>query len=83
LRTPAVLGLPESPFILELHGDAARHRQYRKSPLSLSELGLALVERRADFSRHNRINRWWGGTRPTNDHLWRWDAGAKSLVAPI
>ncbi len=25
-----------------------------------------------DFSRHNPIDRWWGGTHLTNDNLWRW-----------
>jgi hypothetical protein len=24
-----------------------------------------------DFSRHNPIHRWWGGTELTGDNLWR------------
>ena len=37
------------------------------------------VAHKEDFSRHNPIDRWWGGTRLTNDRLWRWDA---VLTAP-
>jgi hypothetical protein len=81
-EAPAVLGLAEGPFTLELHDDVARYNRYKNSQLSLSELGRALARRHADFSRYNRIDRWWGGTRLTNDRLWRWDARAKDLVAP-
>jgi hypothetical protein len=35
-----------------------------------------------DFSRHNPIRRWWGGTELTNDRLWRWDRESRSLVSP-
>jgi hypothetical protein len=31
------------------------------------------------ISRYNPIDRWWGGTRLTNDFLWRWNP---ALVAP-
>jgi len=41
--------------------------------LSLTEFGKAVVAHKEDFSRHNPIDRWWGGTRLTNDPLWRWN----------
>jgi hypothetical protein len=80
--TPAILGLEVGPFDLAMHDDCARHRRYSDSRLSLSELGHALLEGRDDFSRHNPIHRWWGGTWLTNESLWRWDAGSSSLVDP-
>jgi hypothetical protein len=67
----AILGLPAGPFDLALRDDHERFENYKRSKLSLSEFGRALLERQADFSRHNRIDRWWGGTRLTNDRLWR------------
>ncbi len=79
---PAILGLEAGPFDLAMHDDRARHRRYIDSRLSLSALGHALLEGRDDFARHNPIHRWWGGTRLSNDHLWRWDAGNASLVDP-
>ena len=33
----------------------------------------AILAGTEDFSHHNPIDRWWGGTRLTNDRLWRWD----------
>jgi hypothetical protein len=70
---PAVSGLAEWPFTLEMHDDAARYARYKESRLSLTALGKAILEGTDDFSRHNPIDRWWGGTRLTNDRLWRWD----------
>ena len=40
--------------------------------LSLAEFGKAVLAHREDFSRHNPIDRWWGGTHLTNDRLWRY-----------
>jgi hypothetical protein len=79
---PAVLGLDEGPFTLAMHDDCRRYERYKRSTLSLSELGQALVENREDFSRHNRIHRWWGGTKLTNERLWRWDAANNALISP-
>ena len=45
---------------------------YRRSRLSLTEFGEAVLAHKEDFSRHNPIDRWWGGTHLTNDNLWRW-----------
>jgi len=79
---PAVSGLDEGPFNLEMHDDVDRHERYRRSRLSLTELGKAIVAQADDFSRHNPIHRWWGGTELTNDRLWRWDRLNRALVAP-
>jgi hypothetical protein len=79
---PAVSGLDEGPFTEELHDDADRHARYKQSKLSLTALGKAVLARSEDFSRHNPIHRWWGGTQLTNDNLWRWDPESRTLIAP-
>jgi hypothetical protein len=79
---PAVSGLDEGPFTLEMHADRNRHQRYKQSKLSLTELGQAVLVGRDDFSRHNPIHRWWGGTELSNDRLWRWDPVKQVLVAP-
>lgn len=79
---PAVAELDEGPFTLEMHDDRDRHERYNRSRLSLTELGRAILAGRDDFSRHNPIHRWWGGTELINDRLWRWDAGKQVLAAP-
>lgn len=76
---PLVFGLGEGPFERNEH---TRHHRYRKAKVALTELGQAVVEAEDDFARHNPIQRWWGGTHLTSEQLWRWDAGARSLVAP-
>jgi hypothetical protein len=43
------------------------------SRLSLTEFGKGVVAHEEDFSRHNPIGRWWGGTHLTNEHLWRYN----------
>jgi len=70
---PAVSGLAEWPFTLEMHDKRERLERYKESRLSLTPLGNAILSGTEDFSRHNPIDRWWGGTRLTNDRLWRWD----------
>ena len=77
---PAVSGLDEGPFTLEMHDDRDRHERYKRSRLSLTELGRAVLAGRDDFRRHNPIHRWWGGTELTNDRLWRWDAVKQALI---
>lgn len=76
---PAVTGLDDELRTLERENLGPRLRAYRRSELSLTKLGEAIVAHREDFSRHNPIDRWWGGTRLTNDRLWRWNP---MLVAP-
>jgi hypothetical protein len=79
---PAVSGLREGPFTLDMHDDRARYARYKRSTLKLTALGEAIVAQAGDFSRHNPIHRWWGGTELTNDHLWRWDPASRALIAP-
>jgi hypothetical protein len=79
---PAAAGLAEGPFTEEIHDDPRRHERYRESRLSLTALGEAILAGTEDFSRHNPIHRWWGGTELTNDRLWRWDPASRTLIAP-
>lgn len=79
---PAVGGLTEGPFDDALHDNSNRYDRYRKSKLSLTEFGEAVLAQSEDFRRHNPIHRWWGGTELTNDRLWRWDPENRKLVAP-
>jgi hypothetical protein len=83
-RSPAaaVSGLDEGPFKLEMHDDRNRLARYKRSRLKLTALGEAILARTEDFSRHNPIHRWWGGTEVTNDRLWRWDPANRALIAP-
>ena len=52
------------------------------SKLKLTKFGEAVLAGTDDFSRHNPIDRWWGGTELTNDRLWRWDPANRALTAP-
>ncbi|MVT65755.1 hypothetical protein GPL21_11615 [Bradyrhizobium pachyrhizi] len=79
---PVISGLVEGPFDLAMHEDPDRHQRYKRSRLALTALGQAIVAGAGDFSQHNPIDRWWGGTKLTNDRLWRWDAESRTLVAP-
>lgn len=79
---PAAAGLDEGPFTLEMHDDRNRLARYQRSKLRLTTLGEAILARAEDFSRHNPIHRWWGGTELTNARLWRWDPASRVLIAP-
>jgi hypothetical protein len=79
---PAVSGLDQGPFTLEMHDDRNRHERYTRSELKLTALGEAILAQAEDFSRHNPIHRWWGGTELTNDRLWRWDPAKRAVIAP-
>ena len=50
--------------------------------LTFNWFGKAILLQAEDFSRHNPIHRWWGGTELTNDRLWRWDPERRTLIAP-
>jgi hypothetical protein len=78
---PAVAGLDDGPFD-EVLGNRDRRQRYQRSVLSLTALGEAILARTEDFSRHNPIHRWWGGTKLTNDNLWRWDPEHRRVVVP-
>ena len=75
-------GLDEGPFTDEMHDGRDRYQRYKRSRLSLTELGQAILVGHDDFSRYNPIHRWWGGTELTNDRLWRWDVEKQVLIAP-
>ncbi|WP_247337314.1 hypothetical protein [Bradyrhizobium sp. CW4] len=75
-------GLDQGPFSLEMHDDSSQFDRYERSQLTLTEFGKAVLGGDQDFRRHNRIDRWWGGTHLTNERLWRWDPETRSLVAP-
>lgn len=79
---PIVLGLAEQPFDLALHADTDRLQRYKRSRLGLSALGHRLFKGTADLAEHAVIDRWWGGTRITNAHFWRWDRAARVLLSP-
>jgi hypothetical protein len=76
---PAVTGLDEELRTLGREQLRSRHAAYLRSRLSLTKFGKAVLAHKEDFSRHNPIDRWWGGTHLTNDNLWRWNP---MLVAP-
>jgi hypothetical protein len=69
---PAVAGLDDELRTISRDNFRNRHAAYLRSRLSLTEFGKAIVAHKEDFSRHNPIDRWWGGTELTNDRLWRW-----------
>jgi hypothetical protein len=75
-------GLSRSICTIDMQEQADRHARYKQSRLLLTKLGKAIVAQADDFSRHNPIHRWWGGTELTNDRLWRWDSVNRALIAP-
>jgi hypothetical protein len=70
---PAIAGLDDELRKLDKENDKGRSEAWLRSRLSLTEFGKAVVAHKEDFSRHNPIDRWWGGTHLTNDNLWRWN----------
>jgi hypothetical protein len=76
---PAVAGLDDELRTIRRENYRDRDAAYKRSRLSLTEFGKAIVAHKEDFSRHNPIDRWWGGTRLTSDSQWRWDP---VLIAP-
>jgi hypothetical protein len=69
---PALAGLDKART---LSRENLRYRvtAYQRCHLSITDCGRALLRHQEDFSRHNPIDRWWGGTRLTNDRMWRWN----------
>jgi hypothetical protein len=70
---PAIAGLDEELRAIERENLRDRHTAYLRSRLSLTDFGKEILAHKEDFSRHNLIDRWWGGTRLTNDCVWRCD----------
>jgi hypothetical protein len=76
---PLIAGLEGAPFGSDgTNGNVP----YFKSRLRLTQLGAEIASGRDDYARHNRIDRWWGGTHLSNGSLWRWDASGQRLIAP-
>jgi hypothetical protein len=71
---PAIAGLDEELRTISKDNLRDRHTAMLRSRFSLTEFGKAVVAHKEDFSRHNPIDRWWGGTHLTNDNLWRWNS---------
>jgi hypothetical protein len=76
---PAVLGLDEELRTMRRENLRDREKAYKRSRLSLTDFGKAVGAHPEDCSRHNRIDRWWGGTHLTNDSPWCWNP---TLVKP-
>jgi hypothetical protein len=70
---PAVAGLDDELRVIRKENLRDRLKAYQRSRLSVTEFGKAVLAHKEDFSHHNPIDRWWGGTRLTNDRLWRWN----------
>ena len=79
---PVIAGLDPKLATLPQRDARGRNAAYRRSRLSLTEFGRAVLDGREDFRGHNPIRRWWGGTLLTNERLWRWNGETRSLVAP-
>ncbi|MCQ8278245.1 hypothetical protein NFI95_07260 [Acetobacteraceae bacterium KSS8] len=79
---PALSGVTERQAGLDLFQDQDRQKRFWESPVRLTYFGADLVAGTEDWSRHNPVCRWLGGTRLTNDRLWRWETASKQLIAP-
>ncbi len=79
---PLITGLECGPFSLWRHEGPEIEKRYRNSSLSLTSLGQEILAGANDFSKHNPIDRWWGGTHLTNACLWKWDGSRSQLVPP-
>jgi hypothetical protein len=71
---PAIAGLDEELRTISKDNLRDRHTATLRSRFRLTDFGKAVIAHREDFSRHNPIDRWWGGTHLTNDNLWRWNS---------
>lgn len=78
--TPALTGMNGERFTLDLHESRARRRAFFDARIALTSFGISLLAGEADFSSHNVIDRWWGGTRLTNENLWRWNSITAQLI---
>jgi hypothetical protein len=79
---PAFSGLDLELKSLAPENARRRDELHKDSRVILTALGQAILTGRDDYSRHNPIHRWWGGTELTNANLWRWDPVAQALIAP-
>ena len=79
--SPAIAGLADGPFDRALHDDSVRWKHYNHSALRLSPFGAALLHGEDDIVRHRPVSFWWGGTKLTNERLWRWDESTSTLLS--
>lgn len=70
---PAITGLDDELRTMDRENLRDRQEAYLRSAPRLTEFGKAVLAHKEDFSQHNPIDRWWGGTHLTNERLWRWD----------
>jgi hypothetical protein len=70
---PALAGLDDELRVIDKENLRDRLKAYQRSRLTMTEFGKEVLAHTEDFSRHNPIDRWWGGTHLTNDRLWRWN----------
>ncbi|MDE2378716.1 hypothetical protein [Bradyrhizobium sp.] len=75
---PAISGMDDELRTLPPDNLRARVEAYRRSQPALTDFGRAILAHEADFSHHNPIDRWWGGTRLTSDRLWRFGSALTS-----
>ena len=75
---PALAGLDETRT-LSRKNLRDRVPAYQRSRLSITDFGRSVLRHEEDFSRHNPIDRWWGGTHLTSDRMWRWNP---TLIKP-
>ncbi|CDG40480.1 MULTISPECIES: hypothetical protein [Asaia] len=79
---PALAGITETSFDLAMHDDETRRRTFMESPVTLTEFGRRVRDGAANWSQHNPVHRWWGGTRLTGSSLWRWNGATQRLLEP-
>jgi hypothetical protein len=77
---PVISGLDEALRTLSREEYNKRLDAYHRSRLTITDFGKAVLAHEEDFSRHNPIDRWWGGTHLTNDNMWRYDP---ILIPPV
>jgi hypothetical protein len=68
---PTITGLDHELRTIKRDMTNTRLEAFRRSRLSITDFGREVLRHKEDFSRHNPIDRWWGGTHLTNDRLWR------------
>jgi hypothetical protein len=76
-KSPLVRGLPEGGI-----AQAARSNmtvEYTDSLVELTEAGQEVLEGRKDQIELNGIDRWIGGVHLTNENIWRYDPGTRTL----
>jgi hypothetical protein len=79
---PAVSGVDPGLRTRRRENQRLQHELHQASQPAITPFGLDILAGRDDYSRHNPIHRWWGGTELTSANLWRWDPIENVLIAP-